>query len=442
MRLIIYSDVMIKNFTLPLIATLFCQAPIWAADEPTAPVAPPEIGLGVSTNPSTVSIVPGTGELGRLIFRVDEDSGVRLGGVLVTDGDAILTGGAHGGKLSGNNLLVVGLDLDFEKLICWKGASFGTAFLQFNGMDSNTRAGSVQGFDSMSVVPPFDNRSELYEIWIRQALFDKKLVIRVGKTVPTYDFDNMVRPVPVQDETLAVPGVTSLLFTPVFINPVNIGVMPGYYNSAYGITVNIAPTDNFYVSLGAYDGNLARGSQTGIRIGPRFNGYYFYAAETGVSWLAGEEEKPGNVAIGAWLQTGKLSIPDVVTEDGTEGVYLFGSQRVWFKRPKIDSSGISIFWQLGYNHSKTLPMNKFVGAGFTAFALTRPKDSFGFGFALSSLNHRIFTRESELMFQGYYQAHLVHTTYLEPVISYIPTPGGGNHLPQTVVATLQMITLF
>lgn len=399
-------------------------------------------GLSVSTNPSTVNIFPGTGELGKLLLGKDPSSGVRLGGVLISDGDVTLAGGFDSKRWSGNNLVVVGLDLDFEKLNMWKGGSFGIAYLQFNGMDSNGRAGVVQGFDSLPVVPPFTNRSELYEVWIRQEFFDEKLVIRIGKTIPTYDFNNVVRPVPVQDKTLAIPGVSSLLFSPIFINPVNIGVMPGYYNSAYGITVNIAPVDNFYLSLGGYDGNLARGVQTGIKVGPHFNGYYFCVAETGVSWFIGQSRKPGNIAVGGWIQTGKLSIPDVVEQQGAQGAYLFGAQRVWFKRPTVDDSGISIYWQLGYNHAKTLPMNKFIGCGFTAFALTRPLDSFGFGAAWSWLNQKLFTRSSELMFQAYYQAHLVHNTYLEPVISYIPTPGGGNDLPQTVTATLQMITLF
>ena len=399
-------------------------------------------GLSVSTNPSTVNIFPGTGELGNLIFNQDEPSGVRLGGVLVSDGNFTLTGGVDSENLSGNNLLVLGLDLDFEKLNLWKGGSFGIAYLQFNGMDSNGRAGVVQGFDSLSVIPPFTNRSELYEIWIRQELFDRKLVIRIGKTVPTYDFNNVVRPVPVQEKSLDIPGVTGLLFTPIFINPVNIGVMPGYYNSSYGITLNIAPVDNFYISLGGYDGNLAKGVQTGLKVGPHFNGYYFYAAETGVSWFATKERKPGNIALGGWWQTGKLSIPDVAEQNGAQGLYLFGAQRVWFKNPGIDHSGISLYWQLGWNRAKTLPMNRFAGCGLTAFALTRPKDSFGFGAAWSKLNEKLFTRESELMFQVYYQANLIHNTYLEPVISYIPTPGGGNHIPQTVIATLQMITLF
>ena len=198
---------------------------------------------------------------------------------------------------------------------------------------------------------------------------------------------------------------------------------------------------DYYVSLGAYDGNGAKGVQTGLT-GPHFNGYYLYVGETGVSWMAGEERKPGNIALGGWVQTGKLSIPHVVQQQGAQGVYLFGSQRLWFHRPNLDDSGISAFWQLGYNHAKTLPMNKFVGLGMTAFALTRPQDSFGLGAAWSWLNQRTFTRKSEFMLQGYYQAHLFLATYIEPAITYIPTPGAGKDLPQTWTASVQMMTLF
>ena len=398
--------------------------------------------VGVSTNPSTVYIGPGTGELGKVLFGLKEDSPFRFGGVWVADGDLIVTGGNNLGRLSGNDLIVIGLNADLNKLISWKGAALGIEFLQFNGMNTNFRAGSVQGYDSLSAVPPFGNRSELYELWFRQELFNEKLAIRIGKTIPTYDFNNVIRPVPVRDQALAVPSLSGLLFTPIFINPINIGVMPGYYNSAWGITINIAPIDNFYINLGGYDGNLARGVQTGIKVWPHFNGYYFYAAEMGGSWFLGKEKKPGTLAIGGWIQTGKLTIANIVEQNGAQGAYLFGAQRIWFKNPGIDDSGISLYWQLGYNHAKTLPMNKFIGAGFTGFSLTRTLDSFGFGAAWSWLNQRIFTRKTELMFQGYYQAHLFHNTYLEPVITYIPFPGGGDHLPQTVALSLQVINLF
>ncbi len=425
-----------SNVTEPIKEQEVAQTPV------QTPVQKSEVGLGISSNPSTVNILPGTGEIGRVLFGLKEDSPFRLGGVLISDGDFIATGGADQGKWSGNNLVVIGLDVNLNKLCSWKGGSIGAAFLQFNGMNSNARAGSVQGFDSLSVIPPFGNRSELYEIWFRQSFLDDKLVVRIGKTVPTYDFNNVVRPVPVQDKSLDIPGVSGLLYTPIFIFPTNLGVMPGYYNSAYGVTVNIAPIKECYLNLGAYDGSLANNVQTGLKLGPRFNKYYFFAAETGVSWLPKESRKPGIIALGGWVQTGKLSIPNVVEQQGAEGIYLFGAQRVWFNHPGIDDSGISVFWQLGYNNGKTLPANEFIGGGFTAFALTRPKDSFGMGMALSWLNQRIFTRRTEFMVQAYYQAHLFHTTYLEPAITYIPNPGGGNNLPQTLTLALQMITLF
>ena len=403
----------------------------------TAPSA-----LGMSTNPSTVNITTGTGDLGQLFFRLPDHSPLTVGGILISDADVVLTGGdPHISPWSGNNLFILDAALDFDQLMKLQGGLLGIEFLQFNGMDSNATAGSIQGFDSMSVLPPFE-RTELYQLWYRQELLDRKLVIRLGKTVPTLDFNNVSRPIPVQNASADIPSVSALLYTPIFINPVNIGVMPGYYNSAYGITVNIAPIDSFYVTAGLYDGNLARGKQLGLT-GPHFNGYYFSAFETGVQWFAGKERKPGIIALGAWVQTGKLSIPETTTsQQGAQGVYLFGSQRIWFRNPGVDHSGISLFWQLGANHAKTLPMSQFLGGGFTAFSLTRPLDSFGMGLACSKLNPMLFTRKAEIMLQAYYQAHLFFHSYLEPVLTYIPMPGAGDHLPQTWTATLQMINLF
>jgi porin len=136
--------------------------------------------------------------------------------------------------------------------------------LQFDGQPTNQQAGSVQGYNSLPGPPPLD-RSELYQLWWRQELFDEKLIIRVGKMVPTADFNDVLRPVLTQDQSLFIPSVSGLIFTPVFVNPTLLGVMPGYYNSAYGVTTTFAPTNNFYFSYGVYDGNIANGTQTGMR---------------------------------------------------------------------------------------------------------------------------------------------------------------------------------
>lgn len=398
---------------------------------------------GISSNPGAVDISTGTGELAGAIEKfagLPKDSGLFLGGVWVGDTNGLLSGGAEPGKWSFNSLLIIGATLDANRIMGWKGGTFGVQLLQFNGQPTNQQAGSVQGYNSLPGPEPLD-RSELYQLWLRQELFDGKLIFRFGKVVPTNDFNNVSRPVPVQDQHLAIPAVSGLLYTPVFINPTLLGAMPGYYNSAYGITTTFAPTKTVYFSYGIYDGSIARGVQTGLT-GPHFNGYYFNVWEAGAAWeVAGS---PGSFGAGGWRQTGRLSGPNNVTENGASGFYLFGSQRFWRARPTVDNSGISGFAQYGVNNSETLPIDKYFGAGLTEFGLVpnRPDDSAGIGLAWSSLNQNIFQRSSELMFQAYYQAHITHGAYFQPAISYIPTPGANPKLDAAWALTFRVICLF
>ena len=396
--------------------------------------------LGISANPGAVNQITGTGQAGEWLgFK--KDSGVFLGGVWAGDMNCLISGGEQPGAWSWNSLLIISLGLDSEKLIGWKGGKFGIEFLQFDGQPTNQQAGSVQGYNSLPGPPPLD-RSELYQLWWRQELFDGKLIIRVGKMVPTADFNDVLRPVPTQDQSLFIPSVSGLMFTPVFVNPTLLGVMPGYYNSAYGVTTTFAPTNNFYFSYGVYDGNIGNGTQTGTR-GPQFNGYYFNIWEAGAAWEIGSDNLPGSFGVGLWNQSGQLRAGDV-TESGATGVYLFGSQRIWFRHPGKDNSGVTSFFEFGANNSETLPVNQYFGSGVTAFGLVpgRSQDSAGAGMAWSWLNGNIFHRSSELMFQVYYQAHVIAGTYFEPAISYIPTPGASPNLDAAWATTLRVTVLF
>jgi hypothetical protein len=262
--------------------------------------------IPISGNPAAVNIITGTGALGRLLG-LDKDSGIRLGGLWMGDTSGILSGGANPGMWALNSLTVADLNLDAEKLFGWKGASFGTEFLQFTGQNTNGLAGAFPGFDSIEAGPPF-LRNELYQLWYRQSFFDDKLIFRIGKSVPTFDFNNVVRPVAVGDPAAAVPAVSA--YTPVFVNPTMLGVIPGYDNSATGITTTFAPTKSIYLNYGVYDGNAANPNPaltgTGLS-GPHFNGYYFHIGEIGHSWRLGEQRKPGNFGVGVWGQTGKLN---------------------------------------------------------------------------------------------------------------------------------------
>lgn len=399
----------------------------------------------VSGNPAFTNFDPGTGALGRLI-QLPEDKGIRLGGVSLGDINKLFTGGNKPGAFSANQAFILGASVDTEKAIGWKGASFGVNFLQVNVQDTNGYAGSVPGYNSISGVPPF-NRTELYEYWVTQELIEDVLKVRVGKVIPSVDFNNVTRVTRLKDNRQNVSSLSGLLYTSIFVNPTLLGVIGGYEDSVFGVTTSIAPTKNTWVTVGSYDGNKARGIPTGLHNPNLSSGYVFNIAEAGMSWLVGEQQHPGQFGIGAWYQTGKFDRPGLygnLQTTGEAGLYLYGGQRIWagdniklyqdddasknkdnaFESKKVSS--ISIFYQYGVNNSKTMAIRQFSGMGFTAFSMFagRPDDSFGAGMGISFLNQNLFHRASELMFQTYYQAAVIpDAVYLQPTLSYIPTPG-------------------
>jgi porin len=408
-----------------------------AAAIPVAAATP----SAISANPGAVTSTPGTGCLGRLIG-FTPDSGIRVGGLWVGNSNYLFTGGVQPRSWSFNSLLVVNLNVDAEKLIGLPGSSFDASVLQFDGQDDNEKAGTVPGYDGLVGPKPMD-RTQLYELWWRQRLFGDKLILRVGKMVTTTDFNNVNRPIPVTDQSLQIPSVTGVIFTPIFKNPTMIGAAPGYYNSAYGIAANIAPTRNFYLTYGIYDGAGTREIQTGLREAPVLNGHYFTIAEAGYAWLYGDQKLPGIVAIGGWAKTGEL-YGGGTQQEGAQGLYAFGSQRLWRHHAGIDNSGVSGYFQFGFNDSRTMIANRYFGLGFTAFSLIpeRPADSFGSGLAWTWLNRRYGFRSNQAILQTYYQMHLISSSFLEPVLSYIPNPGEGRNVQGAVTMTAQLVILF
>jgi carbohydrate-selective porin OprB len=112
----------------------------------------------IAGNPGAVNIVAGTGELGRLLG-LEPDSGLRLGGVLVSNGNYLISGGNAPGTTSFNNLLLTDLDADLDKLAHIPGASFGAALLRFDGQPTNQQAGVMIGYNGLPGAPRWTGRN-------------------------------------------------------------------------------------------------------------------------------------------------------------------------------------------------------------------------------------------------------------------------------------------
>ncbi|MGE9295307.1 MAG: carbohydrate porin [Puniceicoccales bacterium] len=404
---------------------------------------PSETGL-ISGNPAATNVEAGTGQLGEWIG-LTPDTGLRIGGIFMSDINWLITGGKEPGQTTWNFLFITGATADLETLVDWPGAKLGAQFLLYKGADVNGQAGTVQGYNSLQSNNPLA-RAELYQFWYRQSLFEDVLTVRIGKSVPTIDFTNVLIPIPTEDGPFAVSSVSGLIYTPLFINPTTLGVMPGYYDSAWGVTLNLAPTNDLYVNWGIYDGSLASGFTTGDHAFPQFNGTYFMIAEIGGDWQLTNDGYLGRAGFGGWQQTGQLGPAGGVTEDGTHGVYGFLSQTIWQSSHSAenDGSGIIGFFQWGINDSKTLPINGFLGAGVTAFNLVpgRPDDTFGLGAAYSWLNPNSFQRDHELMLQTYYQAKVIDNLYVQPVLTYINEPGANPRYSDAWAFSFRATVLF
>jgi porin len=144
---------------------------------------------------------------------------------------------------------------------------------------------------------------------------------------------------------------------------------------------------------------------------------------------------------------------------GADGVYLFGSQRLWFLRPGVDNSGVSGFYQFGANNSNTMLVRQYFGAGLTGFGLVpeRPKDSMGCGLAWGWLNTdpnagafffpdapgpSTSLRTNEAIFQSYYQAFIRQGVFFQPVVTYVPNPGERPGIRDAWALTFQVTILY
>ena len=431
--------------------------PVTPLKEPEAPVqaapalSPAAAGpVGLSGNPINALQFMGTGQLGQWLG-LPADGALRIGGVAVGTSTPQISGGSDKAALSWAGFVALELSLDLEKVIGWNGAKLSLAGLQYNVQPVNQRAGSVQGVNSVAAVGP-NNRTELYNYLFSQNLFEGQFQLIAGKLIPTISFGNATAPdQSAQNENYAVPSLSGLSYTPVFVVPTMLGRIPGYPDSALGVTTTVAPNvfnGRTYVSAGVFDGRLGAGEAWTGLVTPSLKGPLFSVVQVGTAWRLGQRQAPGQTFIGGWHQSGPLGSPGGLSETLAGGVYGQVSQRLASFRYGKDSSGLNIFVQAGWSPSVTNLINSSIGGGLTVLApfASRPKDSYGFGLSWARLNDRTEAgygfNSSELMLQAYAQFHLVENLFLQPVITTLPIVGITGGSAPSVSVTLQLTALF
>ena len=74
--------------------------------------------------------------------------------------------------------------------------------------------------------------------------------------------------------------------------------------------------------------------------------------------------------------------------NGADGIYLFGTQRLYFEDPEENNNGLTSFYQFGATNTDLVFIHRYFGAGLTYFGPIpgRDDDSCGFGVAYGTTN--------------------------------------------------------
>ena len=95
-------------------------------------------------------------------------------------------------------------DVDLDKLMGWKGASFRASMLQGHGPALSVGwVGNLLGASSIVAVPP---ATRLYNLWLQQNLFDDLLSVRVGVMNIDAEFFTSVTASLLMNTTFGWPG--------------------------------------------------------------------------------------------------------------------------------------------------------------------------------------------------------------------------------------------
>jgi len=359
-------------------------------------------------------------------------------GAAVVDGGLDRTG-AYAGQL------MLGADVDLEKLANWKGAKLHIAFVNRHG-DNLSNDGIGNSTSVQEIYGAQNTRLTLFSL--EQSLFDGRLVLEGGRTVANISF--LGSPLCQYFQTNSACGNPTFVF-----KTSNFTYWPV---SSWGAHAKAWITPNIYAHVGVYEVNTkhARDSDHGFDWSTNDSTGVDVPFALGYRTIAETDAYPRMYEIGGWFDRSDYTdplrdangVPAITSgqayaaRNGRSGVFARFEQTVW--KPELDSQrSLTVFGAALANTSGETVESNFQQLGlvmkgpFTA----RPKDSLGFvvtrqGYSDEALENLRLARASaggngtphdaQVMMELSYGFQVTPQVRIQPNVQYVINPDQLN----------------
>jgi len=373
------------------------------------------------------------------------ENGLAIGGYYAAETFGNPTGGFKQGATY-DGVLELHLNADLNKLGLWKGLCFYTDAFQIHGR--SITADYVHSFVTVSNTEATP-ATKLYELWLQQSLFNKRLSVRVGQLAADGDFFVLEG---FDDWFLDGSWGWPTLFDADLPNG-----GPSYPLATPGIRILLTPRENYGLKIAFYNGAPAGPNCRGdpeecdpagleFRLGDPpllfAEGIYSYNQKQGLA---------GTIKIGGWNHFGKFEdqrfdvngFPVVLTGNpgrpiqGDWALYALFQQLVWRKPANEEAKGITLFARVIGAPSAQNLIDLYLDGGvtFTGVNPHRPDDGLAIGIIYNGISQQAsdsdqdtgsqVVRNFELAFEVCYTAQLRRGWTLQPDFQYIVHPGGN-----------------
>jgi porin len=368
-----------------------------------------------------------------------EKAGIELSLSYIGETFGSVSGGIKRGVVY-DGRLAMSIDVDFEKLAGWSGATAHVHAFQIHGRGPSANlVGNLMTLSSIEALPA----TRLNTLWFEQKLFEERVTIRVGQLAADIEF--------ITSET-AGGLINSTFGWPLLTGADTTGGGPAYPLSTPGIRLQLKPAEELTLRAGVFAGNPGG---SGCTINPQIcnpSGTTF-SLSGGTLWLAeleygANKEKnsaylPGDYQIGAWREAGTFTDQFTATpiRHGNWGVYGIADQTVWRRTPG-EEQGVNVFMRVGGAPSDRNLVTWYAdgGFGFKGPLVERPDDVLTVGVAYGRISNQAAladrlagppnpVRDHEALVEASYTISVIPGWTVQPDLQYVIHPGGNVAKP-------------